>query len=104
MTDLPDRRHALRFRFTQRGHRYFGTVGLDPVTGQAVEIFLQTAKAGTELEATARDAAVLCSKALQHGATISELRAALTMLEAGAPAGPVAVLLDLYVTDLVRGT
>jgi len=99
---LPNRRLAHTYRFEHRGFRYFGTVGIDPDTLRPVDIFLQVAKAGSELEATARDAAVLASKALQHGCTIPELRSAMTMLEADAPAGPVAVLFDLFTTDMTR--
>lgn len=106
---VPDRRLCKRYRFEHRSHRYYGTIGIDPATLQPVEIFLQTGRAGSEMEAVARDAAVLASKALQHGATIPELRSAMTEIEiateAGvksAPAGPVAVLFDLFTTDMAR--
>ena len=65
--------------------------------------FLQAGKAGSEVEALARDAAVLASMALQHGATVADLRAAMTRLDEGLPAGPVAHLLDIYATDMALG-
>jgi hypothetical protein len=103
MTELPNRRRCLTYKFKHRDFRYHGTIGFDPRTFQPCEIFLQAGKAGTRIEDVARDAAVLASMALQHGASITQLRAALTRLEDGLPAGPVAALLDIYATDLALG-
>jgi ribonucleoside-diphosphate reductase alpha chain len=103
MTDLPNRRQCLGYRFDHGRFRYFGTIGFDPRSMRPCEIFLQVGKAGTEIEMLARAAAVLASVALQHGATVDELRSALTRLDAGEPAGPVAALLDIYATDMALG-
>lgn len=102
MTSLPSRRHCLRYPFEHRGIKYFGTIGLDPQSFKPCEMFLQAGKAGSDIEAIARDAAVLASIALQHGAMIEDLRASITRLELDAPAGPVGVLLDIYATDQAR--
>jgi ribonucleoside-diphosphate reductase alpha chain len=63
--------------------------------GRLAEIFLNAAKTGTAIEATARDAAILVSLALQHGVTPTELRHALTRNADGTASGPVGALLDL---------
>lgn len=105
MTEPPNRRPCLRYPFLHGKFRYFGTIGIDPRTLSPCEVFLQAATpSGTDVEAMARDAAVLASKALQHGASIEELRAALTRLENNAPAGPVAALFDLFAADSARRT
>lgn len=96
---LPNRRLCRRYKFHHNGFRYFGTIGVNPDTLQPCEVFLQAAKSGTEVEAVARDAAVLASIALQHGATIPKLRSAMTELEGGVPAGPVARLFDLFTAE-----
>jgi len=104
MTDLPNRRQCLRYPFEHRNFKYYGTIGFDPRSFKPCEIFLQAATpSGTEVEAMARDAAVLASIALQYGATIEVLRKALTRLEEGEPAGPMAALLDIYATDMALG-
>jgi len=99
--ELPNRRHCLRYRFEHRGFRYYGTIGVDPWTHVPCEVFLQSATpSGTDVEMVARDAGVLASIALQHGASVEELRAALTRLDNDAPAGPVAALFDLLWTEI----
>jgi len=96
---LPPRRQCLRYRFTHAGFRYFGTIGIDPKSGNPAEVFLQSGKAGTAIEAIGRDAAVLASIALQYGAPMGVLRHALTRLEGGEPAGAIAALLDRFARD-----
>lgn len=93
-TPLPPRRPSETFRFEHGGFRYFGSVSFTP-EGKIGEVFLQTGKTGTELEAMARDLAVVASIALQHGAETDVLRKALTRLDDGRPAGPLGAFLDL---------
>lgn len=100
MSELPNRRLCRRYKFYHQNFRYFGTIGINPDSLQPCEVFLQAAKSGTDVEAVARDAAVLASIALQHGATIPELRSAMTQLEGGVPAGPVAKLFDLFTEEM----
>ena len=91
---LPPRRPSETLRFEHGGFRYFGSVSFTP-EGKIGEIFLQTGKTGTELEAMARDLAVVASIAIQHGAEPDVLRKALTRLDDGRPAGPLGAFLDL---------
>jgi len=54
--------------------------------GRVAEIFLSAERAGTPLEAIARDAAILASLAFQHGVALETIRAALTRDHDGGPA------------------
>ena len=63
--------------------------------GNIGEVFLQTGKTGTEIEAMARDLAVVASIAVQHGTDLALLRKALISLDDGRPAGPLGAFLDL---------
>jgi ribonucleoside-diphosphate reductase alpha chain len=91
---LPHRRLSSTFHFNHGAHRYTATVGTYP-DGRPAEVFLSAGKAGTELEAMARDGAVVLSIALQHGAPVDVLRHAMTRLDDGTAAGPLGRLLDL---------
>ena len=93
-TPLPPRRPSETLLFEHSGFRYFGSVSFTR-EGKIGEVFLQTGKTGTELEAMARDLAVVASIALQHGAEPDVLRKALTRLDDGRPAGPLGAFLDL---------
>jgi ribonucleoside-diphosphate reductase alpha chain len=63
--------------------------------GQLAEVFIHTAKAGSDAADIARDAAVVASLALQHGVSAATLRKALTRGSDGKAAGPIGALLDL---------
>lgn len=93
MTDLPNRRECDRIRFTHGGIRYYATIGYSP-DGRPSEVFLEAGKVGSEIQALARDLAVVASRALQRGDSIDGIRASLTRLDNGKPAGPLAALLD----------
>ena len=54
--------------------------------GRIGELFLSSNKPGSPIEAIARDAAILLSIALQHGADIQTIKHALTKDHDGAPA------------------
>ena len=90
----PHRRPCERIRFEHGAHRYYATIGRHPETGRLTEVFLQCAKSGTELEALARDCAVLTSLCLQFGCPVETLQRAVTRLDDGRAAGPLGCLLD----------
>lgn len=92
-TRLANRRPSETYEFTHEGHRYLGSVSFDR-SGQPLEVFLTTGKPGTGVETVSRDCAIAASLALQHGASLDTLRHAMTRLDSGLPAGPLAVLLD----------
>ena len=91
---LPDRRPSEVVDFWHDNLEYTASYSRFD-DGRLAEVFMDTRKVGTSAGHVARDAALAASLALQHGCTAQELRASLTRLTSGEPAGPLAVLLDL---------
>jgi hypothetical protein len=58
-------------------------------------LFLSNHKAGNQSDTNARDAAILLSFALQHGADINTIRKALCRDSAGRALSPLGAALDL---------
>lgn len=100
----------MRDRLPQR--RSAETIGFDHITptlatmplvatlgfyddGRIGEVFLYSGKVGTDLDTSLKDAAILLSFALQHGATIEAMQAAMTRNAKGDPEGVMGRLLDL---------
>jgi hypothetical protein len=76
---LPPRRQSDTFKIRHGGQNaaYHVTVGYFP-DGKLGEIFLSTNKSGSQMEALARDIAILISLNLQHGCAMETMRDALT--------------------------
>jgi hypothetical protein len=91
---LPNRRESESFTFELDGFRFTATVSRF-ADGQIGELFLNNHKAGNQVDTNARDAAILLSFALQHGADIDVIRRALCRDQQGRPLGPIAQALDL---------
>jgi ribonucleoside-diphosphate reductase alpha chain len=91
---LPDRRGHEVIDFTRNGYHFTAGVGRFP-DGSLAEIFLNSPKVGTPIEAAARDAAVLASVALQFGASVDTIRRALSQDAMGKAAGPLGAVLDI---------
>jgi ribonucleoside-diphosphate reductase alpha chain len=91
---LPDRRAHETLEFDHAGFHYVAGIGRFENGGLA-EIFLNCAKSGTTLESHARDAAIVASIALQHGATAETIRHAITRDRDGTASGALGTLLDL---------
>jgi hypothetical protein len=90
---LPNRRECESFEFRHAGHPFTLCAGFR-VDGRVVEIFLSSHKRGSPIEAIARDAAVTVSIALQFGAPLETIRAALTKDHDGSPATLLGAALD----------
>jgi ribonucleoside-diphosphate reductase alpha chain len=90
----PNRRKHETREFDHAGFHYTAGVGHFENGGLA-EIFLNCAKSGTTLESHARDAAIVASIALQHGATAETIRHAITRNSDGTASGALGTLLDL---------
>jgi hypothetical protein len=91
---LANRREHELVDFEHGGFRF--TVGIGRFDdGGLAEVFLNCSKGGTPVDVNARDAAIVASLALQHGATPAELRRALTRNGNGSAGGPLAHALDL---------
>ena len=72
------------------GHRYRATAGWFD-DGQIAEIFLDTGKFGTTLQANADTAAILTSLLLQHGVSPDVILHSIS--------GPIAIALRLFMED-----
>lgn len=96
---LPNRRQCELFDFRHAGLAFTLCAGFYP-DGRLAEIFLSSHEPGSPSEALALDAAVTASIALQFGADIGTLRAALTKDHDGGPA----TLLGAALDDLSEGT
>ena len=91
---LPNRRASESFSFELSNLRFTATVSRF-ADGRIGELFLNNHKAGNQVDTNARDAAILLSFALQHGADIDEIRKALCRNSAGRALGPIARALDI---------
>lgn len=90
---LPNRRASETFPIEAAGLHYTATASWFE-DGRLAEIFLSNHKAGSGADVNARDAAVVCSLALQYGAPLETIRRALMRDSAGRPNGPLACALD----------
>ena len=94
-TRLPNRRSAETFEVQCGPHRYIATISSFPGTNQLGEIFLDNGRAGSELDAAAKDSAVVARMALQHGVPLETIRSALLRDPRGIAASPLGAVLDL---------
>lgn len=95
---LPNRRAGETFEVRHGQLSFWITVGFLP-DGKAIEVFAsmkggRNSSLSSDVEAIARDAGVLISLALQHGASLSLLRDAVTREVSGAPASLLGAILD----------
>jgi hypothetical protein len=91
---LPNRRPSETFALACNGLTYLATISRFPDGGLA-EIFISYAKAGSHSDAAAKDAAVVCSIALQHGVSVDVIRHALLRDAQGWASSPLGAALDL---------
>ncbi|WP_442755873.1 hypothetical protein ACNHKD_04245 [Methylocystis sp. JAN1] len=92
---LPNRRASETIGFEFRGAPYAVTFSRFE-DGDLGEVFIDCqSKGATPLDCDAKDVAVALSLALQHGAPIAEIRAALTREANGQPVGVAGAVLDL---------
>lgn len=90
---LPNRR-AENFIFECAGLTYVATISRF-ADGRLGEIFLSNHKAGSHADTNARDAAVVCSLAFQHGVPVDVIRHALLRDSQGRASSPLGAALDL---------
>ena len=91
---LPNRRGHELPNVEHDGIRYTAGVG-GFADGGVGEIFLNTAKRGTALDANAHAAAVAASPLVQHRCPVDTLRQGVTRNSDGSGSGPLARALDL---------
>jgi hypothetical protein len=95
---LPNRRLAESFELDCAGLRYTCTVGRYR-DGTIGEIFLNNHKSNSASDANARDAAIVCSLALQNGVLIETIRRALLRDSQDRPSSPLGCALDLIARE-----
>src|SRR5690349_7273365 len=88
---LHNRRPCETFNLESQGLPYVASIGRF-ADGRLAEIFLTNHKAGSHADTAARDSAVVCSIALQHGVPLDVIRKALMRDSHGSP---LAAALDL---------
>jgi hypothetical protein len=93
---LPDRRPSELFDFQAMDLRFTASISRYP-DGRVAELFCDNHKAGSQISTLVRDAAVLLSFALQHGADIEAIRRALCRDSQGRALGPIGEALDIVV-------
>ena len=93
-TRLPNRRASETFNLECNGLRYTATISRLS-DGVIAEIFLSNHKSGSQADANARDSAVVCSIALQHGVPLETIRHALLRDSRGVASSPLGTALDL---------
>jgi hypothetical protein len=90
---LPSRRRSETFCIEAQGMSFTATVSRYP-DGRIAEIFLTNHKAGSMADTNAKDAAVVCSIALQYGVPLEVIRRALMRDSDGRPNRPLGAALD----------
>ena len=92
---LPNRRLSTSFDFEFDGMHFTATTGRAHPTAPPTELFLNNAYLGSAMDSIVHDAAIAVSFALQYGATIPELRAAMTRDSEGRPLSQINHVLDM---------
>jgi hypothetical protein len=95
---LPQRRFSETFQLRFWNQPFTVTVGRHPA-GAIGEVFINAGKSGEQVEAVARDAAVLLSLALQHGVPLSTIQHAVTRNVNGEPQGVIGAVVDVLAKD-----
>jgi hypothetical protein len=91
---LPDRRASLLFDLESMGMPFTASVSHYP-DGRIAELFVDNHKAGSAIGTLVRDAAIIFSFAVQHGADPEAIRRALGRSSDGSALGPIAEALDI---------
>lgn len=90
-TRLPNRRASVTFDFECNSLAYSATISLYS-DGALAEVFISNSKAGSHSDSAAKDSAVVCSIALQHGVPVDVI----VLRDAqGQASSPLGVVLDL---------
>jgi len=96
---LDNRRASLTFNFECGPHSYTATVSYFPDTDDLAEIFLGNGRAGSDIDAAAKDSAVVASLALQHSVPVETIRKALLRDPRGVASSPLGRALDILQKD-----
>ena len=95
---LPNRRACETFAFEHGSMKYTASIARYD-DGRLAEIFISNHKIGSDTDAAAKDSAVICSIALQHGVPLETISHALMRDARGNPSSPLGTALDLLVAQ-----
>ena len=98
---LPNRRASEFFHFESLGMKFTASV-IHDADGEVRELFVDNHKAGSGIGTLVRDAAIILSFALQHGADLASIRRALGRDSSGRALGPLGAALDLLAREEKR--
>jgi hypothetical protein len=98
---LPQRRASETFDLRFWSQNFTVTVGFYPDSTPG-EVFIDGGKSGQDIQSTARDAAVVLSLALQHGAPIETIRHAVTRNGSGEAVSILGATVDCLAMVSVR--
>ena len=90
---LPQRRRSETFYMLHGTHKFMVTVGYYD-NNEIGEVFVGGAKAGSEMDALCRDAAIVLSLALQHGTPLDLIQGAITREADGTPSTIIGAVVD----------
>ncbi len=101
---LPDRRFAETFmlRWGRFNTEFAITIGYYPSRRIPAEVFISGAKAGSDVDASTRDNAVLISLALQHGVPLATMQAAVTREQDGTPSTIAGKVIDMLAANELK--
>lgn len=102
---LPQRRASFTFDIYDASGRIDLTVSYSTFeTGGVAEIFVTARKIGSDMEAIARDSAILLSLALQYGCPFDTIKHALTRNRDGTAQSLMGRIIDRVVERMAKGT
>jgi|GEM_PF-1091315 len=104
---MPDRRANETLTFEIGGVTYHGSIGrafdeASAAFGPPREVFLTAGKPGSAVDISARDAALCASIAIQSGASLDDLRDAVSRHADGRPEGPLGIIFDEIAAEDAR--
>ena len=101
---LPPRRYSSTMEMTHADKAFTVSIGFYPkVEGEQLrpaEVFISGPKVGSDMDALARDCAVLLSLALQYGVPLDAIQSTITRGRDGAPSTIAGAVVD----TMVKGT
>lgn len=98
---LPNRRASTIIDFESMNMQFTASISRYP-DGRIGELFIDNHKAGSDIGTLVRDAAIIFSFAVQHGADAEAIRRALCRDSEGQPLGPLGAVLDLIAEEMPR--
>jgi hypothetical protein len=96
---LANRRPSITFSFECGPHSYTATISYFPGTDRLAEIFLGNGRAGSDVDAAAKDSAILASLCLQHSVPVETIRKAVLRDPRGVASSPLGTVLDMLAAD-----